>query len=604
MVVMSSLRSNLPVNLKTSVGLLALLTLLAILQYRWLGQVGEAEHERMRANLSTAITNFANDFDQEIARAFLYFHLNPRVNVPSRGDHLAERYRLWQDESPHPDLVKGLFLSERDDAGRFGLTRLDPARGQFESTSWTAELDRLRTRLQDERPPDRPHREPIPLIILGDIPALVIPAPPSERHARFGNRRERFMKPELDSLVIVQLELSYIQDMFLPELAARYFETRGELDYELVVFQADDSRTVLFQSNPETPFVVGDASARLFGPVRIDDLHRLWLETGFGMEGARPPGAQPFGRGRGRRTRFPDTELEEVGAWRLIVRHRAGSLETAVSQARRRNLAVSLGILALLAVSVVMIVLSTQRAQRLAKQQVEFVAGVTHELQTPLAVIRSAGQNLADGVVDGKEQVKEYGSLVEKEGRRLSVMVDQVLEFAGLQSQRRALTMEAIPIDRVIESALSDCEAAIEESGFRVEKEVEPRLTVMADASALRRAIQNLIDNAIKYGGDAKWLGLGAKVGKKGSKREALITVADRGPGISSEDLPHVFEPFYRGKKAQAGRARGNGLGLALVRQIVEGHGGKLTVKSTKGQGTIFHIHLPHIPTGTEPKKS
>jgi signal transduction histidine kinase len=250
-----------------------------------------------------------------------------------------------------------------------------------------------------------------------------------------------------------------------------------------------------------------------------------------------------------------------------------------------------------------MIVLSTQRAQRLAKQQVEFVAGVTHELQTPLAVIRSAGQNLADGVVEGPKQVKEYGSLVEKEGRRLSGMVDQVLEFAGLQSQRRALAIEAVPIDRVIESALSDCGAAIEESGVRVDKEVVPHLAVMADAPALRRAIQNLLDNAIKYGGDEKWIGIRATAGKEGRKREVLITITDKGPGISTDDLPHVFEPFYRGKKAQAGQARGNGLGLALVRQIIEGHGGRITVKSAKGQGTTFNVHLPHIPTGTEPKK-
>ncbi|MEE9263351.1 MAG: HAMP domain-containing sensor histidine kinase, partial [Vicinamibacteria bacterium] len=252
-----------------------------------------------------------------------------------------------------------------------------------------------------------------------------------------------------------------------------------------------------------------------------------------------------------------------------------------------------LGVLALLAVSVAMIVRSTQRAQRLAKQQVEFVAGVTHELQTPLAVIRSAGQNLADGVVDGPKQIKEYGLLVEKEGRRLSGMVDQVLQFAGLQSQRSALTIEAVPIDRVIESALADCAAAIEESGVKVDKEVAPQLTVMADAPALRRAIQNLLDNAIKYGGDEKWIGIRAKTSKEGRKREVLITIADKGPGILAEDLPHVFEPFYRGKTAQAGRARGNGLGLALVRQIIEGHGGRITVKSAKGQGTTFSVRLP-----------
>ena len=596
MAVMSFHRASVPVNLKTALGLVALLGLLAILQYRWLGQVSEAEHERMRANLRTAITNFATDFDREIVRPFIYFHLNPRVNVTSRSDHLAERYRLWQDDSPNPGLVKALFLAQRDDAGRFGLARLDPATGRFESTSWMGELDPLRHRLQDPRDAGLRQREPIPLIVRDDIPALLIPVPPSGPRNRFGNRRERFTRTELDSFVIVQLALPYIEDTFLPELASRYFETRGELDYELVVFRADDSRTIIFQSNPGTPFVAGDASARLLGPVRVDDLRRLWLETGFGMEGARRPYStrgQQFGRSRSRRPPFPDPEAEEVGAWQLVVRHRAGSLEAAVSHARRRNLAVSLGVLALLAVSVAMIVLSTQRAQRLAKQQVEFVAGVTHELQTPLAVIRSAGQNLADGVVDGPEQIKEYGSLVENEGRRLSGMVDQVLEFAGLQSQGRALAIEVVPIDRVIELALADCDAAIEESGVKVDTEVAPQLTVMADASALRRAIQNLVDNAIKYGGDVKWVGIRAKASSEGRKHEVLITIADKGPGIPAEDLPHLFEPFYRGKKAQAGRARGNGLGLALVRQIIEGHGGRIAVKSAKGQGTTFNAHLP-----------
>ena len=355
MTVMSSHRAIVPVNLKTAVGLLAILTLLAILQYRWLGQVSEAEHQRMSANLRTAITNFANDFDREIARTFLYFHLNPRVDVASRHDYLAERYRLWQDDSPHPGLVKGLFLAERDDVGRLRLMRLDPTQGQFESASWTAELDPLRKHLRDLRVPGPPQREPIPLIVRDDIPALVIPAPPSGRRGRFGSRRERFTRTELGSFVIVQLALPYIEDSFLPELASRYFETRGDLDYDLVVFRADDSRTVLFQSDPARPFVDGDAKARLLGPVRFEELRHLWLESGFGMEGARPPGGQPFGRGRQGRTPFPDTELEETGAWQLVVRHRAGSLEAAVSEARRRNLAVSLGVLALLAVSVAMI---------------------------------------------------------------------------------------------------------------------------------------------------------------------------------------------------------------------------------------------------------
>ncbi len=224
----------------------------------------------------------------------------------------------------------------------------------------------------------------------------------------------------------------------------------------------------------------------------------------------------------------------------------------------------------------------------------EFVAGVTHELQTPLAVIRSAGQNLADGVIDASGQVKEYGSLIEKEGRRLSGMVDQVLEFAGLQSRGRSperVPLEIGAIDEIIETALADCEPAISEGEIHVEKSIEPDLPrLMADPSGLRRALQNLIDNAVKYGGGGKWIGIGARR----SKDAIVVTVEDRDPGIASVDLPHVFEPFYRGRHTQSrNEARGNGLGLSLVQQIIGSHGGRVSVRSSAADGTVFTIHLP-----------
>ena len=121
----------------------------------------------------------------------------------------------------------------------------------------------------------------------------------------------------------------------------------------------------------------------------------------------------------------------------MVVKHRAGSLEAAVAATRRRNLAISFGILLLLGASVGFIVLSSRRAQRLATQQMEFVAGVSHELRTPLAVICSAAENLADGVIDNRDQIKRYGGLIRDEGRRLTGMVEQVLEFAGAQSGRK-----------------------------------------------------------------------------------------------------------------------------------------------------------------------
>ena len=121
------------------------------------------------------------------------------------------------------------------------------------------------------------------------------------------------------------------------------------------------------------------------------------------------------------------------------MKHPSGSLEAAVNAARRRNLLVSTASSAMLGASMGLLVVSTRRAQELARQQIEFVAAVSHELRTPLAVIRSAADNLADGVVHDEAQVRKYGELVRGEGRRLTEMVEQILEFAGIQSGQRAL---------------------------------------------------------------------------------------------------------------------------------------------------------------------
>ncbi|MBZ5566136.1 MAG: HAMP domain-containing histidine kinase, partial [Acidobacteriia bacterium] len=330
-------------------------------------------------------------------------------------------------------------------------------------------------------------------------------------------------------------------------------------------------------------------------------------EFGFRVEGV-PPRRMLFerhhaltGPPRGFAPLLVVPDLASAG-WELVVRHRAGSLGEAVAGMRRRNLGFSFGVLIVLAAGMVLIIVWTQRVQKLAKLQMDFVTGVSHELRTPVSVICSAAENLADGVVDTASQVKQYGALIRNEGRRLREMVEQILLFASGQERRLALDFRPVDIGEVIDSTLVEAENLVGASGFAVEKQVSPNLPpVMADPAALSQCLRNLITNALKYGAANRWMAVHAQTGDGPQGEEIQITVQDRGQGIDPEDLPHVFEPFYRGSAARSSQIHGTGLGLSLVKELTEALGGRLTVMSTPGEGSSFTLHLPVARLEAEP---
>jgi signal transduction histidine kinase len=282
---------------------------------------------------------------------------------------------------------------------------------------------------------------------------------------------------------------------------------------------------------------------------------------------------------------------ESDGRWLLSIKHQSGSLAAAVTSARRRNLAISFGVLLLLGLGIVMTIISTRRAQRLAQQQINFVAGVSHELRTPLAVICSAGENLADGLVETPDKTKQYGEVIHREGRRLAEMVEQVLEFAGAQSGKQRFEFRNVNVGSIIEEAIAASQPQIKEANFKVETAIQANLPqIRVDSLALRRVLQNLISNAIKYDGKNKWARVSAF---QSAENDLTFRVEDRGRGIESADIPHVFEPFYRGSAAVAAQIKGSGVGLSIVKQIIEAHGGRVAVRSTPDAGTTFTFNLP-----------
>lgn len=611
------------------VALLLLLPLLAMLQYRWLGQVSEGEREQLKWNLRTTARRFAQDFDRELTLAYAAFasaqgELDPK-------DYLT-KYDRWQSTAQHPQLIREIFLARLDDNDHLTLKRLNPELHDFVPHEWPEEMKPLEQRLEQhfqntsrlllsssraqssdaEASVREILRRPIPATA-EEVPALIIPilSPPVVRE-----NGEISLRPA-SGVVIVRLSQNYIQQELLPALARRHFDAEKEVNYNIAIVSRQEPRRVLYQFGPhlaqsqaDQDALRADVTAGLFG-LRYDELRNLMRSRATEAEAnnqrargtAQPvetmsPASTPAQRTEQSAAPLPN---EDNRPWQMLIRHRAGSLDAAVANVRRRNLIISFGIMAMLAVSVVLMSLSSRRAQRLARQQIEFVAGVSHELRTPLAVIRSAGENLADGVIRDNEQIKRYGKLIRDEGRRLTEMVEQVLEFAGTQSGRRKYELSPTSVSDLIERALAAAQPLAAEGGFEIEKRLAPALPeVMADVPALSRALQNLLSNAMKYSGESRWIGISARSASNGRGAEVQIMIEDKGLGIPAAELPHIFEPFYRGTEVVAAQIHGNGLGLSLVKSIVEAHGGSISVKSSPGRGSSFTVTLPASPPTTE----
>jgi signal transduction histidine kinase len=234
-------------------------------------------------------------------------------------------------------------------------------------------------------------------------------------------------------------------------------------------------------------------------------------------------------------------------------------------------------------------------ALQLAKLQMDFVASVSHELRTPLAVVCSAAENLADGVVEGKEHLARYGSVIRNQSHQLTELVNQILLFASSRDGQLRYALRPLQVSEIIESVVANTAGLVQAAGFSLDVQVESGLAeVMGDASAISRCLQNLIGNAIKYGGQDRWIGIRASASPgERSGKEIQISVQDHGIGIARTELAHIFEPFYRSPAVSTAQIHGTGLGLPLAKSIAEAMKGRLSVSSELGMGSIFILHLP-----------
>jgi signal transduction histidine kinase len=599
------------------VALVALLPLLAVLQFRWLGEVSRAERDRMQSSLKTAVANFTQEFDSQVTRAYTTFQMDGHTLRERDWQAYARRYDFWMQTQPFPQLVSGVYLVEPAGPGKLQLARFDRTAARFEPTEWPATLANLRDSLQQEADAARSTTGFVfrasADAMDAEAMALVIPV------IDLTMLEQHELPPPffLASHVIVTFDAAFVRNWLIPTLAERYFKGGDGMDYRLAITRRDEPTNVIYHTDNDSADQIvasADATAVMFGvrmetPAFVEGLAReqeVEQTTASGSKKERLA-VRVFNLAMKSDRVVVKGQLDkatprialingDTGRWLVALKHRAGSLDAAVAAARNRNLAISFGILLLLGISVALILVSTRRASALARQQMEFVAGVSHEMRTPLAVICSAGENLADGVIEDGQQVKRYGALIESEGRRLAEMVEQALEFAGIQSGRKAYALQTADVAAIIESAIASCAPLITEGGFTIEQQIAQDLPpIAADAAAFSRAIQNLLSNAIKYSGDHRSVRVTTKAVTGRAASEVRITVEDRGIGIAAADLPHIFEPFYRSTEVTSAQIHGSGLGLSLVKHIIEAHGGRVTVESAAGRGSIFTLNVPAL---------
>ncbi|MEQ1764426.1 MAG: HAMP domain-containing sensor histidine kinase [Pyrinomonadaceae bacterium] len=593
--------------------IVGLLTVFMALLYNWQLAASVAEREQLQRRAEADTKMFADDFNREIQGVYFNNSQVDPVNIANGyGTEIVTRYDYWKENTAYPGLIDDIYVLPSGSP----LLKIDPESKALVPAPTDQNLAKITEKIANAG-------RPAP--ILNNGYTLAIPLMP------FEEKVDRIMVRRSDKAVItadapmelpkplghiiVLLNESVIKEKMLPELAAKYFpngdfkvgitDRSGEKVFSTAeIGEGFDAKASLFDLTPDHLIWIANremqprrARSPVGGESEMVLDQRIESRTMSSDEKPKVEAGETFTiqmkeSGTKRRTTVLTGNPLADSHWQLSVEHTAGSIDAFIRGERNRNLAIGFGIYLLLLGSIIAIVFSSLRAKAYAQQQIDFVSSVSHEFRTPLAVIYSAGENLADGVARDGNQVARYGDLIKGEGKKLSVMVEQILEFAGARSRKKQYNLAAGDVSSAVAKALADSEPLLKEGGFDVETSLADSLpTAQIDREAIETAVRNLIQNAVKYNNGTRWL----KVSTENGSDLIKIVVEDGGIGISASDRKKIFEPFFRAKDVVDAQIHGNGLGLSLVKEIAEAHGGKVDVTSEIGRGSKFVIEVPLV---------
>jgi signal transduction histidine kinase len=250
-----------------------------------------------------------------------------------------------------------------------------------------------------------------------------------------------------------------------------------------------------------------------------------------------------------------------------------------------------LGALSLLmGAGIVLMYRSVSHELALAKLKSDFVSNVSHELRTPLALIRLYAETLELGRISNRGKHQEYYEIIRKESERLTSLINNILDFSRIEAGKKEYSFRETNVADLVRSTLESYRFEIEQNGFYFEQKIENNVPLLqVDREAIARSLLNLVNNAVKYSANEKYLGIHL-YHRNGSVN---LEVVDRGIGIPAKEQCKIFEKFYRVGDPLVHNTKGSGLGLSLVRHIVRAHGGEVRVESAPGRGSKFIITLP-----------
>ncbi len=235
---------------------------------------------------------------------------------------------------------------------------------------------------------------------------------------------------------------------------------------------------------------------------------------------------------------------------------------------------------------------SPDELQRVNKIRRDFVANVSHELKTPATSLKLLAESLEETLEEDPVQARLFAAQLKKETERLAQLITDLLDLARLESQERTDYPDVVDVRGVLMTVLSRMRRVARKKDITLQWKrfgKAAQYTVRGDETQLTSMFTNLVDNAVKYtpaGGRVEVIG-----GSEAS--EIVIRIADTGIGIPEGKLSRIFERFYRVDKARSKATGGTGLGLSIVRHVAQNHGGRVTVESTPGEGSVFTVHLP-----------